>query len=212
MKDAENTLSSVDPDEHFSQRDVLHWYDFLCPFCYVGQGRNEIFERYGFRVIDMPFEAHSDIPAEGRSMPRRSGPMYDHLEAEARAAGLPLIWPSRLPNTRMALAAAEWTRRHVPEAFATFERALFAAHFARGEDLGNREIVMRYAVNNGIDADAMAVALDNGTAYRFVDQAEALARSVGVRGTPAWFVAGNLIPGLYPETQFERLAQTLATT
>jgi hypothetical protein len=29
-------------------RRVLHWYDFLCPFCYVGQQRNSIFEEHGF--------------------------------------------------------------------------------------------------------------------------------------------------------------------
>jgi predicted DsbA family dithiol-disulfide isomerase len=189
---------------------VLHWYDFLCRFCYVGQGRNEIFERYGFRVLDMPFEAHPDIPPSGRSMSSREGPMYEFIEAEARAAGLPLKWPSRLPNTRMALAAAEWARQHAPNAFPAFEKALFAAHFARDEDLGNREIIMRHAAESGADASAMAAALDNGSAYGLVDRSEAWARKAGVRGTPAWLAAGRLIPGLYPKEQFENLAQALA--
>ncbi|MGE5522543.1 MAG: DsbA family oxidoreductase [Rhodospirillaceae bacterium] len=212
MTAADKTPSSIAADEQFSPRDVLHWYDFLCPFCYVGQGRNEIFERHGFRVIDMPFEAHPDIPAAGRSMSPRSGPMYDDLEAEARAEDLPLIWPARLPNTRMALAAVEWTRRHAPQAFPVFEKALFAAHFALGEDLGDRETIMRHAADSGVDTKAMAVALDDGTGYRLVDRSEALARGAGVRGTPAWFVPGRLITGLYPKEQFERLARTLATT
>jgi len=25
---------------------VLHWYDFLCPFCYVSQSRTAILRRY----------------------------------------------------------------------------------------------------------------------------------------------------------------------
>jgi predicted DsbA family dithiol-disulfide isomerase len=136
--------------------------------------------------------------------------MYETLEAQAHAAGLPLNWPSRLPNTRMALAAAEWTRRHSPDAFTGLEKALFAAHFERGEDLGDIETVTQYARDNGVDVAAMRTALDDGSAKGFVDSSEALARYVGVRGTPAWLVAGQLIPGLYPEEQFERLAASLS--
>lgn len=43
-------------------RTVLMWYDFLCPFCYVGQHRNAILIRHGLRVIELPFQAHPDIP------------------------------------------------------------------------------------------------------------------------------------------------------
>jgi protein-disulfide isomerase len=45
---------------------------------------------------------------------------------------------------------------------------------------------------------------------QLVDEAEELGRSLGVRGTPAWFVSGRLISGLYPREQFEQLAQVLA--
>jgi predicted DsbA family dithiol-disulfide isomerase len=136
--------------------------------------------------------------------------MYESLEAQARAAGLPLNWPSRLPNTRMALAAAEWTRRHSPEAFPDLEKALFAAHFERGQDLGDLETITRYARENGIDVDMMRGALEDGSAKELVDRSEALGRYAGVRGTPAWLVAGQLIPGLYPEDQFERLVAGLS--
>ena len=203
-------LFSEEAGESLSPRDILHWYDLLCPFCYIGQSRNAIFEHHGFRVVDLPFEAHPDIPAGGRVMPARTGPIYDRLEAEARAAGLPLSWPSRLPNSRMALAAAEWVRRQSPRAFPPFQRALFAAHFALGEDIGDRQIILGHAIDAGVDPDALTAALDDGGAYRFVERSEMLAREFGVRGTPAWFVAGRLIPGLYPAEQFERLAQALA--
>jgi predicted DsbA family dithiol-disulfide isomerase len=189
---------------------VLHWYDFLCPFCYVGQQRNTIFESRGFEVVDVPFQAHPDIPLSGRAVGERIGPMYAHIEEEARAAGLKLVWPDRLPNTRMVLAAAEWSRRHAPQSFRGLQRALFAAHFTLGEDLGDRDIIDRHAAEAGIDIAAMHAALDSGSAYILVDQSEALGRSLGVRGTPAWFVSGRLINGLYPPGQFEQLAQSLA--
>jgi predicted DsbA family dithiol-disulfide isomerase len=39
-----------------SLRTVMHWYDFVCPFCYVGQQRNAIIAHYGFDVVELPFQ------------------------------------------------------------------------------------------------------------------------------------------------------------
>jgi len=212
MADKRNTVPRSElPAIASDARQVLHWYDFLCPFCYVGQQRNAIFENHGFNVVDIPFQAHPEIPLGGRWAGERSGPMYARIEEEARKAGLPLAWPDRLPNTRMALAAAEWTRRNVPQSFSALEKSLFAAHFALKEDLGDRRVIDAHAANAGIDVQAMHDAIGNGSAYVFVNQSETLGKSLGVRGTPAWFVSGRMIPGLYPPEQFEHLAQTLAT-
>jgi len=95
-------------------RTVLHWYDFLCPFCYVGQQRNAILIRHGLQVDELALQAHPDIPLGGIPAGPRNGPMYATLEREAKEAGLRLQWPARLPNTRQALAAAEWVRRNQP--------------------------------------------------------------------------------------------------
>jgi 2-hydroxychromene-2-carboxylate isomerase len=90
-------------------KSILHWYDFLCPFCYVGQNRTAILLRHGLDVVELPFQAHPDVPALGVSVGPRKGEMYSHLEREAKQAGLILNWPARLPNTRRALAAADWS-------------------------------------------------------------------------------------------------------
>lgn len=188
-------------------RRALHWYDFLCPFCYVGQQRNSILQRSGFEVVALAFQAHPDIPPGGRAAGERSGSMVRLIEEEARAAGLPLVWPARLPNTRMALAAAEWARQSASRSFPAFQEALFAAHFALGEDLGDRSILDRHAVEAGIDTAAMHGALDDGSAYANLDRSEAFAKELGVRGTPAWLIAGRLVLGLHPREQFEQLVQ-----
>src|SRR5712664_1342779 len=123
---------------------VLSWYDFLCPFCYVGQDRTAILVRHGLHVIELPFQIHPEIPPGGIPAPPRSGPRYDMLEREAREAGLPLRWPPRLPDSRRALAAAEWTRRHQPRVFSQLHKNLFAAHFVLGEDLEDPEVIDRH--------------------------------------------------------------------
>ena len=199
-------MSNIGDFPKFGPCTVLNWYDFLCPFCYVGQNRTAILIRRGLDVIELPFQAHPDIPPGGFPVGPRNGPMYSNLECEAKEAELALNWPQRLPDTRRALAAAEWVRQHQPDRFTQFHKDLFAAHFVLGEDLGNPAVVDRHAADLGIDIEAIRVALSDGSALTAVKEAEALGRRHGVQGTPAWLLAQRLISGLLPASDFERLA------
>ena len=189
---------------------VLHWYDFLCPFCYVGQQRNTILARYGLDVVEFPFQAHPDIPVGGIPAGQRSGTMYAMLEREAQEARLKLNWPQRLPNTRMALAAAEWTRQHARSSFAQFHKELFEAHFVSREDLGDPAVIDRHARASGVDIPALHAALADGTAMEAVTAAEMMGRTHGVQGTPAWLFPQRLVMGLRPAMEFERFASGAA--
>ena len=188
-------------------RAVLHWYDFICPFCYIGQQRNVTLRSAGLRVVELAFQAHPDIPHGGIAAGARGGPMYVSLEREAKEAGLPLHWPARLPNSRTALAAAEWVRRFQPMSFAEFHKQLFAAHFVLGQDLDDRLILDRHASNAGVDLTALHTALEDGSAERFVNETETIGREHGVQGTPAWFLSPRLISGLRSKAVFEQLAE-----
>jgi hypothetical protein len=78
----------IKTERHDGSRTVLAWYNFLCPFCYVGQSRNAILVRHGIHVAELPFQAHPDIPSGGILSGRRNGPMYPMLEREAREASV----------------------------------------------------------------------------------------------------------------------------
>lgn len=186
---------------------VLHWYDFVCPFCYIGQHRTAILVRHGLRVVELPFQIHPEIPPGGIAAGPRTGPMYAMLEREAQEAGLPLHWPARLPDTRRALAAAEWTRRCEPHAFSQFHADLFKAHFVLGEDLGDPGVIDDHANASGVDLGALRAGIADGSAESGVREAESIGRKHGVEGTPAWLMGGQLINGLHPVAEFERLAE-----
>jgi predicted DsbA family dithiol-disulfide isomerase len=191
----------------FNSGAVLHWYDFICPFCYIAQNRNAILTRHGLDVVELPFQPDPDIPPGGISAGPRNGPMYTMLEREAREAGLTLHWPQRLPNTRQALAAAEWARRYQPREFPNLHRALFEAHFSLAEDLEDQAVIDRHAVASGIDLAPLHAALLDGSALTFVTEAEEIGREYGVQGTPAWLLSQRLISGLRSAADFELLAQ-----
>jgi predicted DsbA family dithiol-disulfide isomerase len=178
------------------------WYDFLCPFCYAGQQRTALLVKRGFRVVNLPLQIHQGIPRGGFPIGPRDGPIYALLEREIKAAGLPLRWPARLPDTRRALAVAEWTRRNVPSAFSRLHASLFAAHFALGEDLGNPAVVDRHAAEAGVKLGALRGALADGSALAALAQSEAAARRFRVRGAPAWKIGDHVISGLQREAEF----------
>ena len=188
-------------------RTVLHWYDFICPFCYVGQHRTAILMRHGLDVIELPFQVHPEIPTGGVAAGTRTGPMYAMLDKAAAEAGLPLHWPARLPVTRRALATAEWARQHQPGSFSRLHAHLFAAHFALGEDLEDPAVIDRHASASGVDLEALHAALADGSAEASLVAAETAGRKAGVRGTPAWLLNQQLISGLLPAAEFEQLAK-----
>ena len=205
-----DVIPTPGPSYQSSQDDLrtaLHWYDFLCPFCYVGQHRTAILVGRGFDVVELPLQAHPDIPPGGIPARPRNGPMFFMLEREAREAGLPLNWPPHLPDTRRALAAAEWVRRHQPDDFPALHRKLFAAHFVLGEDLEDPAVIDAHARGSGIDLAALHVALADGSATAAVVEAEMTAGKYGVQGTPAWLLTQRLITGLLPAAEFKRLAE-----
>jgi len=194
--------------ENSTESIAWHWYDLTCPFCYVSSSRNKILKENGFNVIALPFQAQPEVPAEGVHMGQRTGPMYEILEKEARESDLPLNWPARLPNSRYALALAEQIRRHKPHLFSDVKDRLYAAHFALNEDLGSKEVVHNCLAIFGISAQEINHWLENDTAINDLRNSEYSAQLAGLRGTPAWILSNQIIPGLQSRTYFQNLKTT----
>jgi len=186
---------------------VLHWYDFLCPFSYVGQHRNAILSRAGLDVVVLPFQAEPGIPPGGVPAGPRRGAAYTMVEQQARSAGLELHWPVKIPNSRCALAAAEWVRRHQPSAHHKVTARLFHAHFVLGEDIGDPAVVNRHLALAYVDLRAVWAALGDGSADAAVGEAEAAARMHGVDRTPSWLIDDQLVVGLQSPGAFQKVAR-----
>ncbi|OBG32639.1 DsbA family protein [Mycobacterium sp. E3198] len=197
-------------ETYYDDRTVLHWYDFVCPFSYLAQHRTAILVEAGFDVVLLPFQAHPGMPTGGLPMRFGHGPRHAMIERQARAVAMPLRWPRRIPHSRRALAAAEWTRLNEPDAFGELHRRLFDAHFVFGEDIDDQAVIDRHALVAGVDVGRLHAALADGGAAMSVGQAEWVARHRGVDGTPAWLIDGRLVVGLQPVGDFRCLGALTA--
>jgi predicted DsbA family dithiol-disulfide isomerase len=190
---------------------VLHWFDFVCPFCYIAQDRNRILRDAGVTVIDLPMQIHPEIGPGGAPAPPRVGPMYDYLAEEAGEAGLELNWSSRIPYSRFALAAAEAVRINEPENHPAFNAAVFRAYFARGQDIEDWTVIAKCAEQVGVEPNTFEYSMTSGIADNELRFAETQAHEHHVEATPSWLVNDEqLIAGLRPRAFFLALARTLS--
>lgn len=183
---------------------VEHWFDFVCPFCYIAQDRNRVLRTHGLAVAEHGLRIHQEIGPGGAPAGPRVGPTYDFLAHEAEAAGLPLNWSPRMPNTGPALAAYSWLQEHHPEAADPFAAAVFHAYFADRRDIESADLLdelapvdLRAALATAEPAEALA-------------RSEKLAREHGVTGTPTWITPDGGFSGLRPHAWFEQWATRLA--
>ena len=136
--------------------------------------------------------------------------MYQRIDEECAAVGLPFRRPERIPNTRRALETAEYVRRHAPDAFAALDRALFDAHFVEGRFIGDPDVIDSLVDAAGADAAAVREAVDGGAVAGELRRSMESAEEAGVTGTPSWLIAGTLlIPGVLPRHLFERAVSRL---
>lgn len=183
------------------------WSDYLCPWCYLGRDRTGLLEQLGVAVTPLPYDLHPEMPAAGRrvSPTGRLADVLTRIGAECAAAGMPFTVPEHIPNTRLALRAAEVVRHATPASFAAVDDALFAAVFVTGDDIGDPATIRGVLSRAGVDGDAIIDAVERGEGAVEVAASTTAAHEAGVTGTPAWLLDDRLlIPGVQSRETLER--------
>lgn len=171
------------------------WSDLVCPWCFIGRRRLQAAlekeETGTVQVRWRAFQLAPDLPPEGVEAeeyfaakfggPERIKELHDGVAAVAADDGLELRFDlqKRSPNTRLAHRAVKLA----PDPDAAVE-TLFSAHFLEGEDIADRETVLRLL------PEVDAARLDAGDADSEVDEDLALAQRIGITGVP--FFAANM--------------------
>lgn len=98
----------------------------------------------------------------------------------------PILGPDSVIASRAALAV--W--RLTPERYFDYHSALMTSRGAFDE-----KRVLDIATDVGLDAKAIAAEMKNPEIKATIAKNEDLARALGIRGTPAFVIGGQLIPG-----------------
>ncbi|HEY8584342.1 MAG TPA: DsbA family oxidoreductase [Capillimicrobium sp.] len=173
------------------------WSDLVCPWCFIGKRRLEAAlaeEPPGaVEVRWHAFQLQPDIPPEGVDAEpyfrakfgsdEQIAEMRRRVSGIAAGDGLDLNFAAqrRAPNTLLAHRAVKLA----PDQDAAIE-ALFKAHFTDGEDIGDRDTVLRLVP--GVDP----AALDRGDGAEAVANDLEAAAEIGVGGVPFFVAAGRV--------------------
>jgi len=176
---------------------IEFWFDFTSPYAYFASLEvGDVAARHGRAVRWRPFLLGAVFKTTGMQALTRTPLRGDYARHDwdrlARRLGAPFPFPAIHPaNTVAAGRAFLWLEDNEPARAVPFGRAVFDAHFGHGEDIGAVERVLAIGATAGVDADALAAALETQALKdRFRAQTEeAMAR--GVFGSPYFLVDGE---------------------
>ncbi len=188
------------------------WSDYICPWAYVGRDRTALLRALHVEVTTMPYELHPDLPLTGRAVrpDGRLSAVHAEIARLCAEVDMPFVPPTRVPNSRRALATAEVVRAEDPDRYDAIDAALFRAHFVDGLDIGDADVIDGLLRDAGVDAGDVRGRVDQGDGFDAVSASVRLAHEHGVAATPAWLFGDDLvIPGAQPRALFERIVARL---
>jgi predicted DsbA family dithiol-disulfide isomerase len=148
------------------------------------------------------FELHPGIPLGGVPLEEMFGAervrkMRPYLLDFARAQGVSgMVVPDHKPNTRKALALAEWARGE--GRLHEVRTGLMDAYWRQGLDLEDDEVLARVAVAGGLDGPAaLRGSREPGIRERVADMGRQAERA-GVAGIPTFDIGGERVVGAQP--------------
>ncbi len=150
------------------------------------------------------FELHPETPEGGIEIARifgagRARQMHEYMRQFAAGFGITdMRQPAHLPNTRRALAAAEYAREQGK--LTEFRHAAMDAHWRRELDLEDPGVIRALAAEVGLDPPATAAAMSDAAYLARVDDMRREASRAGVTGIPTFFFGDEVVVGcqLYP--------------
>lgn len=163
------------------------WSDYVCPFCYLEMPVTDELQREFGEVLLIEWHAYELRPAPAPALDPAGEYLRNTWESSvyplAKRRAMTLRLPPVQPRSRKALEAAEFARAH--DTFEPMHRALFAAFFEDGRNIGKLAELADIGEGVGLDPDALEAALKANRYTAAVLGDQALARELGISAVPA---------------------------
>jgi predicted DsbA family dithiol-disulfide isomerase len=195
------------------------WSDVMCPWCAIGYAQftaavAQLDGEINVEARWMPFELNPDLPPEGVSQADHLARVYGRtaeelaemrkaMLARAEAVGFPMTdsgpdgAPAMMWNTFEAHKLLRWAlASQGPEAQTRLKRALLEAHFRDHRRIGEREVLLDIAAEQGLERVGAAEALDEEALAIATRLEERRGLEAGINSVPSFVFAGRyLVPG-----------------
>ncbi|RMF83092.1 MAG: hypothetical protein D6739_07710 [Nitrospirae bacterium] len=194
-------------DAAASRPTVTYYFDFVCPFCYLGAHRLlRLARRWAFEIAWEGIQIHPETPPEGRPLAALGEEVVRRaaagIVALAEEEGVELKLPLVLANSALAHRMGELARRQ--GCFDAYRDRVFAACFQEGRNLGDAETIPAIVRGLGIPRVAIGRFLDDREGYaRLIAARLRRVAEYGFRAFPAVVMGGRSWQGVQPEAVWE---------
>jgi predicted DsbA family dithiol-disulfide isomerase len=168
-------------------------------------------DEYDIDIDWRGFELHPETPPGGtpitdRVSRERLPQLKRSLREFAASFGVTdLELPDHMPNTRRALAVAEYAREQGK--LEAFRDAAMYAHWRAGKNLEDEQDLREIALAAGLDSEAALRAIDAPQYLQRVDALREEASSMGVTGIPTLIIGQYSVVGCQPYAVIAQAAE-----
>ncbi len=128
----------------------------------------------------------------------------------AHAAGMTMVHPDYIPNSRRALEATEYARDQGKDQ--EFHHIVFQQYFAQGQDIHDWQVLRAAASEVGLDGEAMEQAVERGDYHERLNQEIAVAQAIGVTAVPTYVIDDQYgVVGAQPYEVFQQVLARIAS-
>ncbi len=177
---------------------VYVFYDYVCPYAYIGKQRADELERtYDVQIEMLPWEIYPNAVPSGEE--HDFEPPEDYIgwvEAMADEVDVALDGPDIGINSNLALRGALYAREQGDEVFDAYNDAVFEAVWTDGLDIGDREVLAGIVEEIGLDPEAFFEAIEHHSyQYRLDLIDEAAEEDLGIKRVPTFVFGDQRIVG-----------------
>jgi predicted DsbA family dithiol-disulfide isomerase len=202
--------------------------DVACPWCAVGlRALEEAMARVGDEIaVELhfqPFELNPQMPPEGQDATEHLTRKYgitaqqaaqngESIRARGDALGFSFDMDkrSRVYNTFDAHRLLHWAGLEGADRQRALKHALLRAYFTDGDNVSDRDTLVRLAGEAGLDPERAGAILDSDEYAEDVRRQEAFYAAQGIRAVPSVILNGrHLVQGGQPPEVFERALRQL---
>jgi len=185
------------------------WFDFICPFCYMGEKKFELalanFEHkeeveivYRSFQLNMAPEStkgkdiHQVIADKYNISYKQAKENNDSIVQAASEVGLNYRFDIlKLNSTELAHEICHYAKEN--NKGNSLVNRYFKGYFEEGLDIGNKEKLLELAMDAGLNIGDLNSQLENGSLKSEVQQDEAMARKLGINSVPHFVINNKFV-------------------
>lgn len=166
---------------------VTVYYDYICPFCYLGTKRIlELSKEFDLTIDWKGIEIHPEFPPEGKKRTKtlKSKSFVKTIYTMADEDNVKIKLPGFATNSRRALEASEFAK--IKDRFLEFHLSVYEAYFLEGQNIGDTETVLSIGEKAGISKKELRQCLDERAMFDSIEANKKEAEDSIILGVPTF--------------------------